>query len=108
MAAFALSLAASCASDATATQTDPVLAKGQEVHNSRCASCHGIKGEGGTGKKLNNGVVTQQLPNIADHVRIVNKGIPGTPMPSWEGVLTPEEITAVVRYQREVLAKITD
>ena len=105
--ALAATFAGAC-SGATGptTSADPVLAKGQEIHNGRCASCHGINGEGGTGKKLNDGVVTSQLPSVAAHKKIVQDGISGTPMAAWKDILTPEEIDAVVRYQREVLDKI--
>ena len=39
---------------------------------------------------------------LADRIR---KGLPGTSMPAWGGILTKEEIDAVVRYLREVVAQ---
>lgn len=105
--AVGLGLAA-CGTDGPATPTDPVLAKGEQIHRGRCAACHGVRGQGGTGRKLNNGAVTKELPDVADHTRIVREGIPGSAMAAWKDVLTPDEIDAVVRYQREVIAKLPD
>jgi mono/diheme cytochrome c family protein len=107
-----------------ATITDPVVAQGQDIFAARCASCHGASGEGGTGRPLADSV-TDTFPDIADHIAFVHKGSfpEGTPygnpdrpggqhiarsqgfgqMPAWEGVLTDDEIIAVVRYEREVL-----
>ena len=101
-------VAAGCGGDSVPAPTDPVLARGKEIHDGRCASCHGIKGQGATGKRLSNGQVTRDLPNVADHIRIVNDGLKGTPMPAWKDVLSPEDIEAVVRYQREVLALLNN
>jgi mono/diheme cytochrome c family protein len=104
--------------------TDPVVAQGQEIFAAQCSGCHGGSGEGGTGRPLA-GQVTLTFPNIADHLNWVHKGSPaaGTPygdpnraggqhvsqtggfgkMPAFEGVLSDDEILAVVRFEREVL-----
>jgi len=63
-----------------------------------------VDGDGGLGKKLNGGQVTRDLPDPADHIRVVTNGVKGTTMAAWGETLTAEEIQAVVRYQREVLA----
>ena len=107
-----------------ATITDPIVAEGEEIYASRCASCHGAGGEGGSGRPLADSVILT-FPDIADHIAFVANGSPpaGTPygspdrpggqhiarsqgfgqMPAWAGVLTEDEILAVVRYEREVL-----
>ena len=106
------------------TITDPIVAEGQEIYEARCASCHGAGGGGGAGRPLADSV-TLTFPDIADHIAFVANGSPpeGTPygnpdrpggqhiarsqgfgqMPAWTGVLSEEEILAVVRYEREVL-----
>jgi mono/diheme cytochrome c family protein len=41
------------------------------------------------------------------HVAKVANGVDGTRMPAWKGILSDDEITAVVRYEREVLGATT-
>jgi len=53
------------------------------------------------GPALADGRVVERYPDIADHLEIVRDG--RNAMPAWEGELTPEEIEAVVRYEREGL-----
>lgn len=87
--------------DGIATPTDPVLAEGQNIYRNNCASCHGTKGGGGSGPKLA-GVVEAKYPNIADHLAIIADG-KGGGMPGFSERMTPEQIEAVARYEREVL-----
>lgn len=96
---------AACSSDddggATAdTPSDPVLAEGQTLYASNCSSCHGASGEGGIGIKLAGNVETR-YPNIADQEAVILNGR-GT-MPAFKEKLTPEQVTAIARYEREVL-----
>jgi mono/diheme cytochrome c family protein len=77
------------------------LREGAEVYGARCASCHGRDGDGGSGPALGDGRVAERYPEIADHIAVVRDGRRG--MPAWEDILTPEEIEAVVRYEREGL-----
>lgn len=102
---------------------DPVLAEGQEIYAGQCAGCHGGSGQGGTGRPLA-GEVYLTFPNIEDHIAWIREGSPtaGTPygdpnrpggqhvsqdgwgaMPAFGESLTPEQILAVARYEREVL-----
>jgi len=83
-----------------ATPSDPVLAQGQQIYNSKCASCHGKGGNGGMGPKLA-GVVASKYPNIADQEAVIADGKGG--MPKFSEDLSADEITAVARYEREVL-----
>ncbi len=103
MLALAVGVLAGCAGSSVSRPTDPALAKGQDLYNARCAACHGLRGEGGTGKRLNGGAVRRDLPDPAAHRRLVEQGVAGTAMPAWAGVLEPDEIDAIVRYEREVL-----
>jgi mono/diheme cytochrome c family protein len=88
-----------------------------------CGSCHGATGGGGVGPKLAGGEAKLTFPNEADHVNWVSEGSapskgksygdpnrPGGPrppasggMPAFKGQLTPEEILAVVQYERDRL-----
>jgi len=88
-----------------------------------CVSCHGPTGGGGVGPKLAGGEAKLTFPNEADHLAWVENGSasargksygdPNRPggarpnasggMPAFKGQLTPEEITAVVQYERDRL-----
>ena len=74
---------------------------GAEIYQQVCAGCHGPKGEGQYGKKLNEGAILQSMPQKADEVKIVLKG-KGL-MPSFESTLTAEQIDAVVEFTRKEL-----
>ena len=96
---------------------DPELAMGASVYSSTCSGCHGPAGQGGTGRPL--GQVLATFPDRQMHIDWVNNGSPeaGTPygdeaqgrisqqgfpaMPGFLDSLSPEEIAAVVRYERE-------
>jgi mono/diheme cytochrome c family protein len=88
-----------------------------------CGSCHGPTGGGGVGPKLAGGEAKLTFPNEADHVAWVDNGSspskgksygdPNRPggarppasggMPAFKGQLSPEEILAVVQYERDRL-----
>ncbi|MDQ3898675.1 MAG: cytochrome c, partial [Actinomycetota bacterium] len=88
-----------------------------------CGSCHGPTGGGGVGPKLAGGETKLTFPNEEDHIKWVTEGSapsrgksygdpnrPGGPrpaasggMPAFGGQLSPEEIRAVVQYEREQL-----
>ena len=99
-------------------------ATGAEIfQQAGCVNCHGARGEGGVGPPLAGGEVTKTFPDQVEHEKFVSEGsskIKGQPygdpareggqrtaasggMPSFAGQLTPEEITAVVTYEREGL-----
>jgi cytochrome c oxidase subunit 2 len=89
--------------DAAKTFTrDELIAKGQEVYDANCASCHQANGEGipGTFPAITNSPVANGP--IDEHVKLVLKG-KGSLMPPFEATLTPAEIAAVVTYQRNAL-----
>jgi len=98
--AVATLFAACGGSSAPATPADPVLAHGQDIYSSKCASCHGKGGNGGLGPKLA-GVVANRYPNIDDQKAVIENGRGS--MPGWKDKLSDDDITAVARYEREVL-----
>ncbi|MCU0270189.1 MAG: cytochrome c [Acidimicrobiales bacterium] len=98
LSAVPLGALAACSSDAPQRPSDPVLAQGYDVYQARCAACHGNEGEGGAGLNLQK--VEERLTQ-EQHVEVVTNG--RSSMPAYESVLSPEEIQAVVRYERESL-----
>jgi len=72
---------------------------GKEIYVASCAACHGANGEGVVGPTFKE--VTTRIPDAALHVLVVTEGRGA--MPSFKATLTPEEIDAVVAYEREVL-----
>ena len=94
--------AAACSgSGGGAAPSDPVLAQGKQVYLAHCATCHGTKGQGGTGMKLA-GKVAEHFPDIAAQVGVITNGRSGG-MPAWGKALSADEIQAVARYERECL-----
>ena len=94
-----------------------VMAEGLHVYESRCASCHGATGAGGSGHALANGEVLATFPTAAAHIMWVaigsdgvglgnSYGAPGRGriveggMPAWGDVLTAEELIGVVLHER--------
>lgn len=82
---------------------DEVLVTGREIYIRRCASCHGAGGTGGRGPAFADGRVLERFPEIEDQIEVVADGQGA--MPAFADVLGPDEIVAVVRYTREVLAQ---
>ncbi len=79
-----------------------LMAHGQAVYGRHCASCHQENGEGipGTfpairGSRIVNG------PRDG-HLKLVANG-KGDLMPAFKGVLSAEEIAAVITYERNAL-----
>jgi len=110
-----------------ADQNDPLIV-GAQVYTANCAQCHGNTGEGGSGPQLSGGSVLKTFKKAEDQARWVNfgkaKGVDangnygdpdrpggqrndsqfGGAMPTFEGTLTPDQIAAVVRHERETLS----
>lgn len=92
-------LATSCAAGSPEAPDDPVLQLGQSVFEERCTSCHANDGSGRSAPSIQG--VEDEYPDIAQQRAVLLAG--RGRMPAFEGVLTDDEITAVVRYTREVL-----
>ena len=43
------------------------------------------------------------FPNIDDQIAVIAEGRQGTSMPGWKNQLSPDEMRAVARYERETL-----
>lgn len=73
--------------------------KGTQVFESKCANCHGKKGEGGIGPNLTDGhwIHGGKLAQIA---AIIEKGVNEKGMPPWGAVLSRDELRGAVAYIR--------
>ena len=67
---------------------------GKKIYTSRCATCHGMFGEGGIGPNLTD---TYWLhgAQLMDVYRTVREGVPTKGMLAWERQLRPAELLAV-------------
>jgi mono/diheme cytochrome c family protein len=83
------------------TVDDPELQLGRDLYRGNCASCHGTAGGGGSGPRLADGAVVAAYPAIADQIELVANG--RNRMPGYGERFDAKQLTAVVRYTREVL-----
>ncbi len=82
-----------------------LMARGKQVYG-QCAACHGANGEGvGPFPKLTGGKIT--TGPVADHLKIVIQGKPGTAMQAFGPQLSDVDIAAVVTYERNALGNNT-
>ncbi|MEJ1157650.1 c-type cytochrome [Prosthecomicrobium sp. N25] len=58
-----------------------------------CGSCHGLTLKGGLGRPLTPDAVADRSAEAL--AAIILDGVPGTPMPPWRGLLTPEEALTI-------------
>ncbi len=98
--------AVSVSPPAPAADKAELMAVGQKVYESHCLNCHQAQGEGIPG--LFPAIAHSAVVNgpIADHVKLVLNGKPPL-MASFRNILTPEEIAAVVTYQRNAFGNST-
>ncbi len=97
MATLAVSLAAGQTASAQASQAD--RAAGEKIFRSHCASCHGLKGAGGSGPSLTTGVFYHGSTD-ADLYRNISEGIPGTAMP--DQFFSSAQLWQIVAYVRSI------
>ena len=92
---------------------DEVAAAGRRIYRASCMACHGARGDGkgpgagplspqprdfGRGTFKWRSTPTGSLPLDSDLYRTVSEGVPGTSMPSWKKLLSPEERWAAIQY----------
>lgn len=91
---------------------------GKEIFAKQCSACHGPAGDGGVGlplSKAKNTTLLADFPEAAAQVDFVTKGNAAFPdgwganknpargsMPSFGKILSPEELDAVVKYERSL------
>ncbi len=71
------------------------LSAGLVVYAENCAACHGSNGAGTVIAPAIDSADLRATP-MEETIQLVNTGVPGTLMASWENMLAPEEISAVV------------
>lgn len=64
-----------------------------------CGSCHGLTLKGGLGPPLLPARLAERSSD--DLVAVILDGVAETPMPPWQGELTPEEARWLVRMLQE-------
>ena len=102
LAALVVGLLSACTGEVPEVSSgDAVLVQGREIYLRNCVGCHGAAGGGGTGSKLNEGIVVANYPDPADQIDLIANG--RNQMPAFTGKLTADEIEAVVRFTREAL-----
>jgi len=94
-----------------------LIAEGEHQYMMRCARCHGERGDGNgplanildprprdftLGMYKFRTTTTGALPTDEDLFRTITRGIPGTEMPSWEGL--PEQLRWAVLYYIKTFA----
>ena len=86
---------------ASAPTAEAARLAGEKIFRSHCASCHGLKGVGGSGPSLTSGVFYHGSTD-ADLFRNISEGIPGTAMP--DQFFSSAQIWQIVAYVRSLSA----
>jgi cytochrome c55X len=61
-----------------------------------CGSCHGLTRKGGLGSPLTRDALAGAAPEVL--ATIILDGVPGTAMPPWRPLLSPEEARWIADY----------
>jgi cytochrome c oxidase cbb3-type subunit 3 len=75
---------------------------GNKQFGEKCASCHGVKGEGLIGPNLTDRYWLHGNSTLPDIFKVVADGVPEKGMPPWKALLKPEELNAVVAYVKHL------
>lgn len=75
------------------------IGKGAALYQQQCATCHGAKGEGGTGTALGNAAMLALTPDHFIRHAIVN-GRQDTPMPAFGNTLSGTDIDNLTAFVR--------
>ncbi|MCU0303709.1 MAG: c-type cytochrome [Thermoanaerobaculales bacterium] len=75
---------------------------GRKVFTSKCATCHGVLGEGGIGPNLTDSYWLHGA-QLMDIYRVVREGVTDKGMLAWERQLRPAELLAVSAHVGSLL-----
>lgn len=81
------------------------LALGKTTYLNRCSACHQPDGSGSPPAFPNLKISAKVKGPLQQHLETVIHGVPGTAMQAWGQQLTPQEIAAVVTYERQVIGQ---
>jgi cytochrome c oxidase cbb3-type subunit 3 len=81
---------------------DSMMNGGRKIYTSRCATCHGMFGEGGIGPNLTDAYWLHGA-QLMDVYRTVREGVPAKGMLAWERQLRPAELLAVSSWVGSLL-----
>ncbi|WP_445772486.1 cytochrome c oxidase subunit II [Shewanella sp.] len=79
---------------------EQLMAEGEQVYAATCAACHQATGVGIPGafpSLIGSPVVTGP---VSGHIEMVMHGKPGTAMQAFSGQLSPQQMAAVITYER--------
>jgi cytochrome c oxidase cbb3-type subunit 3 len=76
---------------------ESMMGGAKKVYQSKCASCHGMFGEGGIGPNLTDEYWLHG-GRLTDIYTTVSDGVPAKGMLAWQGKLKPAELLAVVSW----------
>jgi len=91
--------AAAAAGDKEWSKAD-LMAQGQKVYSSNCASCHGVTGEGvpGVFPAMVNSPIAKG--DVKAHIDMVLNGSAGTAMQAFGKQLSDSDLAAIITYER--------
>ena len=94
----------------------------KHLYDTSCANCHGTdgRGHGSAADALNpsprdftrgtykfRSTASGSIPSDEDLYRAVARGLPGTSMPAWKGLLSEAQIRALVAYVKQFSPRFT-
>ena len=84
-----------------------LMTNGEAVYNTHCAACHQVSGAGlpPTFPALKGSPIA--TGDVAAHISMVVDGKPGTSMMGFAAQLTPQEMAAVITYERNAWGNST-
>ena len=74
---------------------------GSEIYSNICSQCHGPNGEGGVGVALADPAIQKKYSD-EDIYNAISKGHAGSSMIAWEGILSKDQIQALVVFIRQM------
>lgn len=82
--------------------TEELSTQGLAIFSTKCAACHGSKGEGLIGPNLSDKSWIHGKGTNIDIVKIISNGAPEKGMPPWVDMLTEQELLSVAAYVASV------
>lgn len=82
----------------------PAPGSAAALYGTLCANCHGATLQGGQGPSLVD-AEWKHGEQDEDLARVIREGVPGSPMAAFRGVVTEEQIRALVIHLREFQAR---